>query len=347
MRPLETQASAHTTPAGGEPPTSTPTETKGRLRYVGKLMGEQTEVRRPAEPAPPASCAAASAPAHVEGGSRSSAASKEEWTAALIMVLVVTAAAAVAPAVDGGTKATAEREVVELSVMLTGRSVGVNLWGCAVRAAVLMTHESKTYAPVDVVEGSAMAGRTREWREGNVGGKRAGKAVMNVSEVRVMHAMSSKTAAYSASPASEAAATTGSKYSSHGKDSGTSQLGMLITFTFSTGKDGRGGHCAVRSLRGTQLTEVAHREEQGGIVGASGESGEELTELGLGAQGDLIAVGVDVRQRRGGLRNVEENLDTSSEIGPRREGVEDGNLGGAVEVRKLDVELGDRHRRNM
>lgn len=122
---------------------------------------------------------------------------------------------------------------------------------------------------------------------------------------------------------------------------------MLITFTFSPGTGGQGGHCAVRILRGTQLTKVAHREEQDGSVGVSGKRGEELTELGLRAQGDLIAIGVDVRQRRGGLRNVEENLDTSSEVGPCREGVEDSNLSGAVEVRKLDVELGDRHRRWM
>lgn len=207
MWPLEVQATAHTTSASGEPAATTPTETKGRLRYVGKLMGERTEVRRPAEPTPPASRRAGPAPAHVESGTSSSTVSEEEWTAVLMMVLVVavvpvTAAAAEAPAVDGSTKATAEREFVELGVMLTGRSVRVDLWRCAVRAAVLMTHESKRYAPVDVVEGSAMAGRTREWREGNVGGKRAGKAVMNVSEVRVMHTMSSKAAAYSASPAS-------------------------------------------------------------------------------------------------------------------------------------------------
>ena len=213
------------------------------------------------------------------------------------MVAVVTrAAAAVAPAVKGGTS---RRKIGELNAILRSRMIGVNLRGCAVRARDLTTHCCRRYAPVGVVEGFAAAGRTNERGEGNVGGEHTGRAMMmmNVSEMRAMQMTSAKTAASCASTASGATATMRGEHTSHEEDLGASELGVgiLIAGAFPAGTRGWGGHCAVRILRGTQLTKVAHREEHGGSIGVSGKRAEELTELGLRAQGDLIAVCVDVR----------------------------------------------------
>ena len=175
--------------------------------------------------------------------------------------------------------------------------VGVNLRGCAVRARDLTTHCCIRYALVGVVEGFAASGRANEW--GNVRGEHTGRAMMmmNVSEMRAMQMTSAKTAASCASTASGATATMRGEHTSHEEDLGASELGVgiLIAGAFPAGTRGWGGHCAVRILRGTQLTKVAHREELGGSIGVSGKRAEELTELGLRAQGDLIAVCVDVR----------------------------------------------------
>ena len=62
-------------------------------------------------------------------------------------------------------------------------------------------------------------------------------------------------------------------------------------------------------------------------------------EFGLRVQRHLIAVGVDVGQSDGVLRDVEERLDTIGELVPSREGREDDCTSDAVRLEELDVKL--------
>ena len=81
----------------------------------------------------------------------------------------------------------------------------------------------------------------------------------------------------------------------------------------------------------------------GGRVDVAEEGGEELAELVLGAEGDLVAVAVDIGQSDGVGGDVEEALDAGSEVIPSWGRLEDDHAGAAVELRELDVKLGGRH----
>lgn len=80
-----------------------------------------------------------------------------------------------------------------------------------------------------------------------------------------------------------------------------------------------------------------------GRVDVAKEGGEELGELALGAEGDLVAVAVDIGQGDGISGDVEEILDAGSEVIPSWGRLEDDHAGAAVELRELDVKLGGRH----
>ena len=104
----------------------------------------------------------------------------------------------------------------------------------------------------------------------------------------------------------------------------------------------------VRILMRTYLAEDAQIADcefhgGGGRIDVAEESGEELGELALGTEGDLVAIAIDIGKGDGIGGDIEEGVDTGSEVVPSRDRLKDDHASAAVGLRELDVKLGSRH----